>query len=144
MASSDFIPGYSFSVNFDGFSYSFGRVSNLGGTIEIDTIQEGGNNDSPVILRKPKKSPDYLILERALHSTLTDVAFSFFKEGRLITAITITVKKDGKTVRMFFITNGVIVQREFSPLDALESSVLLQSLKIAHSGMTELPLPFGL
>ena len=144
MASSDFIPGYSFSVNFDGFSYSFGRVSNLGGTIDIETIQEGGNNDSVVILRKPKKNPDYLILERALHSTLTDVAFSFFKEGRLISAITITVKKDGKTVRMFFITIGVIVQREFSPLDALESSVLLQSLKIAHSGMTELPLPFGL
>lgn len=131
-------------MNFDGFSYSFGRVSNLGGTIEIDTIQEGGNNDAPVILRKPKRSPDYLILERALHSTLTDVAFSFFKEGRMISAITITVKKDGKTVRMFFITNGVIVQREFSPLDALESSVLLQSLKIAHTGMTELPLPFGL
>ena len=144
MASSDFIPGYSFSVNFDGFSYSFGRVSNLGGSIEIDTIQEGGNNDAPVILRKPKRTPDYLILERALHSTLTDVVFSFFKEGRKISAITITVKKDGKTVRMFFIENGVIVQREFSPLDALESSVLLQSLKIAHSGMTELPLPFGL
>ena len=144
MASKDFIPGYSFSVNFDGFSYSFSRVSNLGGSIEVDTIQEGGNNDAPVVLRKPKRSPDYLILERALHSTLTDVAFSFFKEGRQISAITITVKKDGKTVRMFFITNGIIVQREFSPLDALESSVLLQSLKIAHSGITELPLPFGL
>jgi phage tail-like protein len=143
-ASSEFIPGYSFSVNFDGFSYSFGRVSNLGGTIEIDTIQEGGNNDAPVILRKPKRTPDYLILERALHSTLTDVAFSFFKEGRLISAITITVKKNGKTVRMFFVTNGVIVQREFSPLDALDSSVMLQSLKIAHTGLTELPLPFGL
>lgn len=144
MASSDFIPGYSFSVNFDGVSYSFGRVSNLSGSIEVDTIQEGGNNDSPIILRKPKKKPDYLILERALHSTVTDVAFSFFKEGKQISAITITVKKDGKTVRMFFISNGVIVQREFSPLDALESAVLLQSLKIAHSGITELPLPFGL
>lgn len=143
-SASDFIPGYSFSVNFDGFSYSFGRVSNLGGTIEIDTIQEGGNNDAPVILRKPKRTPDYLILERALHSTLTDVAFSFFKEGRQISAITITVKKNNKTVRMFFVTNGVIVQREFSPLDALESSVMLQSLKIAHTGLTELPLPFGL
>ena len=45
---------------------------------------------------------------------------------------------------MFFITDGVIVQREISPLDALDSAVLLQSLKIAHTGMTELPLPFGL
>lgn len=144
MASSDFIPGYSFSVNLDGFNYSFSRVSNLSGAMEIDTIIEGGNNDAPVILRKPKKSPDYLILERALHSTVSDVAFAFFKEGRKISAITITVKRNGSTVRMFFITNGVIVQREFSPMDALESSVLLQSLKIAHTGITELPLPFGL
>ena len=55
MASSDFIPGYSFSVNLDGFNYSFSRVSNLSGAMEIDTIIEGGNNDAPVILRKPKK-----------------------------------------------------------------------------------------
>ena len=144
MASSDFIPGYSFSVNFDGIPYSFSRVSNLSGSVEVDTIQEGGNNDAPIILRKPKKNPDYLILERALHATLADVAFAFFKEGRQISAITITVKNNGKTVRMFFITNGVIVQREFSPLDALESAVMLQSLKIAHAGLTELPLPLGL
>ncbi len=144
MASSDFIPGYSFTVSFDGIPFSFSRVSNLSGSMEIETINEGGNNDAPVILRKPKKSPDFLILERALHSTMADVAFAFFKEGKQITAITITVKKDGKTVRMFFITNGIIVQREFSPLDALESTVLCQSLKIAHTGITELPLPIGI
>lgn len=143
-SASDFIPGYSFSVNMDGISFSFGRVTNLGGSIEIETIAEGGRNDSPIILRKPKKSPDYLILERALHSTLTDVAFSFFQEGRQINAITITVKKDGSTVRMFFITNGVIVQREFSPLDAMESAVMVQTLKIAHAGMSEMPLSFSL
>ncbi len=144
MASSDFIPGYSFTVNFDGVPCSFGRVSNMSGSIEIETIQEGGFNDSPVILRKPKRSPDYLILERALHSTLSDVAFAVFKEGRTITSILINVKKDGKIVRIFHVSNGIIVQREISPLDAVESSVLLQSLKIAHTGMTEIPLPFGI
>ena len=141
MASSDFIPSYSFTVNFDGVDFSFGKVSNLSGSMEIDTIIEGGNNDAPVIMRKPKKNPDYLILERALHSTLSDVAFALFTVGR---RITIAVKRENKTVRMFFITDGVIVQREISPLDALDSAVLLQSLKIAHTGMTELPLPFGL
>jgi len=144
MAGPAFIPGYEFSVNFDGIMFSFGRVSNLSGSMEIETINEGGNNDAPVILRKPKRTPDYLILERALHSTLTDVAFALFKEGKQISAITIMVKRNGKTVRMFFITNGIIVQREFSPLDASESSVLCQSLKIAHTGITELPLPLGL
>ena len=143
-AASDFIPGYSFSVNLDGFMYSFGKVTNLSSTVDIETIVNGGDNDSPVILRKPKRNPDYLILERALHSTFTDMAFSFFTVGRQISAITVSVNKDGKTVRMFFATNGIIVQREFSPLDALESSVMIQSLKIAHTGITEMPLAGGL
>ena len=142
MSSSDFIPGYSFTVIFEAFPCSFARVSNLSGSIDIDTIQEGGNNDSPIIVRKPKKNPDFLILERALHSTLSDVAFAVFKEGRKISSITINVQKDGKTVRIFNIANAVIVAREFSPLDALDSQVMVQSLKIAHTGMTEVPLPF--
>ena len=139
----DFIPGYEFSVNLDGAMYSFSRVTNLTSSTEIETIVDGGNNDSPIILRKPKKSPDFLLLERALHSTLTDMAFAFFTVGRKIDAITISVQKNGSTVRMFFATGGVIVEREFSPLDAVESTVMVQSLKIAHTGLTEVPLPFG-
>ena len=143
-SSSDFIPGYEFTVNMDGFNYSFGKVSNLTSASEIETIVEGGNNDAPVILRKPKKNPDYLLLERALHSTVADLAFSFFSVGTKVDAITISVKKNGKTVRTFFASGCVIVEREFSPLDALDSAVLLKSLKIAHTGLTEVALPFGL
>ena len=143
-SASDFIPGYSFSVNMDGINYSFGKVSNISSSVDIETIVSGGSNDAPVILRKPKRNPDFLILERALHSTLTDMAFSFFTVGRQISAITISVNKDGNTVRMFFATNGIIVQREFSPLDALDSQVMVQSLKIAHTGITEVPLASGI
>ena len=143
-SASDFIPGYEFSVNMDGFMYSFGKVSNMASTVEVETIVEGGNNDSPVIFRKPKKNPDYLLLERALHSTVTDTAFSFFSVGKKIDAITISVKKNGKIVRTFFASGGVIIEREFSPLDALESAVLVQTLKIAHTGLTEVALPFSL
>ena len=144
MSSSDLIPGYSFKVNFDGFNYSFSKVSNLSSSVEIETIVEGGNNSAPVIFRKPKHNPDYLIMERGLHSTVADLAFSFFSVGKKIAVITITVLRNGSIVRVFTVTNAVIVQREFSPLDALESTVLLQSLKIAHTGLTELALPFGL
>lgn len=143
-SASDFITGYQFTVNLDGFSYSFGRVTNLSGSIEVETIVEGGNNDYPIILRKPKRSPDFLLLERALHSTLTDMAFAFFSVGRKIDAITISVQKNGSTVRMFFASGGVIVEREFSPLDAVDSSVMVQSLKIAHTGLTEIPMPLGI
>ena len=144
MASSDMIPGYSFTVNFDGFNYSFSKISNLSSSMEIDTIVEGGDNSAPIIFRKPKRTPDYLVMERGLHSTAADLAFSYFSVGTKIAVLTISVKRNGSVVRIFTVTNAVIVQREFSPMDALESSVMLQSLKLAHTGLTEMALPFGL
>ena len=140
----DLIPSYSFEVNFDGFSFSFTKVVNLSGSVEIETIIDGGSNNSPVILRKPKRSPDMLILEKGVYTSVKDMAFTIFSEGTKITSIHINVKRNGKTVRMFFITNGVIVKREYSPLDAMDSSVLIEKLSIAHTGITELPLPFGI
>ena len=141
---SDLIPSYSFEVTLDGISFSFSRVTNLSGSVEIDTIVEGGNNSSPIILRKPKRSPDMLVLEKGVYTSAKDVMMAMFTEGSKIEAININVLRNGSTVRMFFITGGVVVRREFSPLDALDSSVLLESLQIAHTGLTEVPLPFGL
>ena len=65
-------------------------------------------------------------------------------EGSSVTNISINVQRNGKTVRMFFVTNGVVIKREYSPLDALESEMLIKSIQIAHTGLTEIPLPFGL
>ena len=141
---STLLPNYSFSVTFDMFKVGFSKISNISGSAEIDTIVNGGHNDAPVILRMPKRSPDMLVFERGLRSSLTDLALSFFTEGRKIDAITINVLKDGKTVRMFFVTGGIIIRREYAPLDAMGSDVFLEALQIAHTGITEvaLPLPF--
>ena len=143
-SAADLIPSYSFEVTLDGISFSFTKVTNLSGSIEIETIVDGGNNDSPVILRKPKRNPDMLILEKGVYTSAKDVMMAMFTEGSKIDAININVLRNGSTVRMFFITGGVVVKREFSPLDSLESAVLLESLQIAHTGLTEMPLPFGL
>ena len=141
---SDLIPNYSFTVRLDMLSFGFKKVSNLTSTIDVETIIDGGTNDAPVIVRKPKKNPDMLILEKGLSTTMKDLEFGLlFKEGRKIDNISIDVKRDGKTVRMFSVSGGVIVGREFSPLDSMEGDVLLESLKIAHTGITEVPLPFG-
>lgn len=145
MSVGDLIPNYSFTVKLDLLSFGFKKVSNMTSTIDIETIIDGGNNDSPVIVRKPKKNPDMLILEKGLSSTMKDLEFGLlFKEGRKVDNISIDVKRDGKTVRMFSVSGGVIVGREFSPLDSLDGEVLLESLKIAHTGITEIPLPFGI
>ncbi|MBE6612705.1 MAG: hypothetical protein E7632_09460 [Ruminococcaceae bacterium] len=145
MSSADrLIPNYSFTVKFDIFSFGFAKVSNISGSAEIDTIINGGHNDAPVILRKPKRTPDMLVFERGTHCSISDTAFSYFKEGRKIDAITINVKCNDKTVRMFFVTNALIVRREFAPLDAMSSGVFLEALQVAHTGITEVALPFSL
>ncbi len=141
---SDIIPSYSFSVLLDNIAFGFTKITNLAGTAEIETIVSGGTNDSPIILRKPKRNPDMLVLEKGLYTSTRDVMFSQFWAGRKISTISINVLRNGKTCRMFYVNNGIIVKREFSPMDALESAVLLESMQIAHSGLTEIPLPFGL
>lgn len=140
----DLIPSYSFEVSLDGISFSFSKVTNISGSVDIDTIVEGGYNNAPIILRNPKRSPDMLLLEKGVYTTVKDTIFSLFKEGTQIASINISVLRNGKTVRMFFITKGVVVARQFSALDALSSSVLSISLQIAHTGMTEIALPFGI
>ncbi len=140
----DLIPGYSFEVTLDGISFSFSKVSNISGSIDIDTIIDGGKNDAPVILRTPKRSPDMLLLERGLYTSFNDTIFSLFKEGTQIATISINVLRNGSIVRMFYISSGVVVARQFSPLDALSSSVFTVTLQIAHTGITEIALPFSL
>jgi len=144
MSQNDLIPGYSYSVLFDMIKMGFSKVSNISGSAEIDTIVNGGHNDAPVILRKPKRSPDMLVFERGVQTSLTDTAFAFFKEGRKVDSITINVLRNGKTVRMFFVTGGIIVRREYSPLDAMQGGVFLQALQVAHTGITEIALPFSM
>ncbi len=143
-SSDDLIPSYSFSVSLDGKNFSFSRVDNLSSSIDIETIVEGGFNNAPVILRKPKQNPDILILEKGTYTSLMDISMKLFDEGSLIRLIDINVLRNGRTVRTFLIRNGVVVRREYSTLDASESNILIQTLQIAHTGMVEVPLPFGI
>ena len=140
-SASTLIPNYSFSVTFDMFKVGFSKISNISASAEIDTIINGGHNDAPVILRKPKRNPDMLVFERGIHCSLSDLAFSYFTEGRKVDSITINVQRDGKTVRMFFVSGGIIVRREYAPLDAMGNQVFLEALQVAHTGITEVALP---
>ncbi len=140
----DIIPSYSFDVSIDGMSISFSKVENLVSSIEIDTIIDGGSNNAPVLLRKPKRNPDVLVLERGVYTSFSELKIAMFVVGSRVGTVNISVKRNGRTVRMFFISGGVVVRREVSPLDALDSAVLVECLQIAHTGMVEVPLPFGI
>lgn len=137
-----YIPNYSFEVNIDGVTYGFSKVNNISASIEYDSIVNGGHNDAPVILTKPKSNPDVIIFEKGLKSDLSDFKFSMLAEGSKVHGIMIFVKLNGKIKRIFVISSGIIVSREYGTLDAMGSQLLLETLKIAHTGLTEIAIPF--
>lgn len=139
MSAGDMVPAYSFKVSLDSISFSFSKVSNISSSIQYDAIVEGGNNDAPVILPKPKSSPDMLTLEKGVTTSTKSKVFALIKEGCKISEIEIDVLKDGKTVRSFYASDGVIVAKQFTDLDASESTMFVEALHIAHTGLFEMP-----
>ena len=139
MSAGDMVPAYSFQVSLDSISFSFSKVTNISSSIQYDAIVEGGSNDAPLLLPKPKSSPDMLTLEKGVTTSLKAKVFALIKEGCKISEIEIDVLKDGKTVRSFYASDGVIVAKQFSDLDASESAMFVEALHIAHTGLTEMP-----
>jgi T4-like virus tail tube protein gp19. len=137
-----YLPNYSFEVRIDGSSFGFSKVNNISAGIEFDTIVNGGSNDAPVILPKPKRTADMIVFEKGLKADLSDTMFSLLTEGKKVGGIMIFVKLNGSIKRIFSISTGVIIKREFSPLDAMGDQVFLEALQIAHTGLTEIALPF--
>ena len=129
---------YEFSVQFSIGSISFSKISNLGGSIEVGTFVEGGNNDYPMIFKTPRRRPDVLVLQKGVPgSAAAGLLLSQLKEGTKVSTILIFVKRNGSTVKTFSISEGIIVSRKYSNLDATASNVFIEQLEIAHTGITE-------
>lgn len=138
----DFITGTEFEVRFDLIKASFSKVTNVGSKIEYDTFIEGGHNDYPMYLRKPKKQPDTIIFEKGVHTGLTSSIFATVKEGMRVKNVMIFVKQRGKTDRILYFDSGLVLSKEFSGFDASGRSVLIEKMEIAHSGLKEMPMLF--
>lgn len=142
MSAGDMVPSYSFEVSLDSISFGFSKVSNMSSSIQYDAIIEGGTNDAPILLPKPKNNPDMLSLEKGVTTDMKAKVFSLIKEGCKISEIEINVFKDGNKVRSFYASDGVIVAKQFTDLDASESAIFVEALHIAHKGLVELPSLF--
>lgn len=136
----EFITGTEFEVRFDLIRVSFSKITNVSSRIEYDTFIEGGQNDYPVYLRKPKKRPDTIIFEKGVHVGLTSNIFSTITEGMKVKNVMIFVKQCGKTERILYFDSGLVLSREFSGFDASGRSVLIEKMEIAHSGLKEMPV----
>lgn len=136
----EYITGTEFDVRFDLVKVSFSKVTNIGSKIEYDTFIEGGRNDAPLYFKKPKTKPDTVIFEKGLHNGLGSNFFGLLKEGMGVKNVMIFVKYRGNTSRILYFDEGLILSKEFSVMDAMSNSVLIEKMEIAHSGLKEIPL----
>lgn len=138
----EYITGTEFEVSLNMIKVSFSKVTNISARIEYDSFIEGGKNDCPVYLKKPKTKPDTIIFEKGLHTGITGNIFSMIKEGTRIKNIMIFVKLNGDTKKILSIDEGIVVSKTFSDIDALNNSILIEKLEIAHSGLHEMQVVF--
>lgn len=138
----EFITGLEFEVRFDLIKASFSKVTNIGIKIEYDTFIEGGHNDAPLYLQKPKKQPDTIVFEKGVHTGLTSNIFGLIKEGMRVKNVMIFVRHRGKTDRILYFDSGLVLSKEFGEFNASKNTVLIERMEIAHSGLKEMPFLF--
>ena len=136
-----YVKGYEFEVRIDLIKISFHKIINLGGEIETETFVEGGSNMTPVIRQKPRQRRETIIFEKGLTEDAGTDFFTLLRQGMKITNILIFVRLNGKIVRIFSIDEGLIVSKKYTELDANSSTLLIERLELAHSGISDVPLP---
>ena len=133
-----YMSGYIFEVLFGGgIVLSFSKVSNLSGELEYEAVGDGGYNDKMLFFNKPRRKPDTIIFERGVRVEDSEDLVLLI-EGTKIHNITILVKKDGVSETMFWIESGIITKKSFSDLDAMNSSLFIRTLELAHTGLIEI------
>ncbi len=140
-ATREFLGAYEFDVRIDLIQVNFSKITNMGNEIETETFVEGGNNDHPIVRQKPRQKPDIIVFEKGMTRTFGGSIFAILRQGMKLTNILIFVKKEGSIVRIYSIDEGLILSKKFTDLDANSSAIFIEKLELAHTGISEIPLP---
>lgn len=130
--------GNKFTVAIGPINISFAKIRNISKEIQIDVLQEGGVNDYVHVLQKPYTTPHKLIFEKGISdegilSKLTPLLVG----KKLPFSGIITVKNSkGETTGSYSFAEPIILKWSIGDLDALDNKVLIESLEVAHSGIS--------
>ncbi len=133
----DMIANNQFRVSIGPVLFSFSKVTNLSDTIEYEPYQEGGFNDYPRLLKKPKTRMETLILEKGVRVGVKDIPMRALTTGMWVAAVVIMVMKHNRVVKSYFFEEGVITQWELGELNALGKEALIKRVVITHNGLHE-------
>jgi len=125
----------------------FQSVTGIELTEEVTYINEGGNNAAPVMLKAPRTQPHFLTFKRGLVVTSLksitammpgDVA-SFGSSGTPGTLIVLDEQQDIRNIYAF--TSLGMVEWQLADLEAEKGGILVETMKIAHKGLTKITIP---
>jgi phage tail-like protein len=125
----------SFQVNIGSWTFSFTRIKNISEIIEVETVQEGGNNWSVHNLAKPITSSHRLVLDRGfLSDGSNDPGLT---AGSRVYNVTIKVMEHGTVIKSYSFQEGIITKWEITDFDALQGQVIYNTIEILHTGLSE-------
>lgn len=149
MATTQPLRNFKFAVQIAGFAQTLGfsKVSGLSSEVEIIEYREGG--DTTTNRKFPGQiSFGNVTLERGIttDSDLVDWINSIFDptggadQATAILRLNVTISvrdKQGNIQREFKLKNAFPASREIGDLDAGSNEILIETLELAHEGLTE-------
>lgn len=145
----DPLRNFKFKVEIVGLgAMGFSKATGLNASVEVIEYREG--MDKLTARKFPGQvSYENVTLERGMtvDSDLVDwinavynpdLAPDAVNGGTVYRNVTISVmQKNGVTARQFILTNAFVAKRTITDLDASANEILIESLELAHSGMSE-------
>jgi phage tail-like protein len=133
------VVGNRFSVSIGPIMMSFSKIKNISRDIEVDVLKEGGVNDYVHVLQKQYTTPHKLVFEHGLcESSMLSMLTPLLVGKILPFSGTINVRDaKGETVSSYSFGEPIVLLKwEIGDLDALGNKVLIESLEVAHSGIS--------
>ena len=137
------VPVYNFMVCFGPLKVGFSKISGISNELSVDTIVEGGVNDRMIPLYTPKKMTGTLVFQHGIgifnHVNQIFEAASF---GKYISMPGVIFVYDRKQIKRVYYYEGVVpIKWSLSDLDALNGSVIIDTVEVIHQGIYEVPYP---
>lgn len=125
-----------FIVTLGTMTYSFSKVTNISNSLELETVPEGGYNDSPRFFPRQKTKAETLVLERGVQAG--DRQGTELKVGMHVYIAIIMVMNEGKAAKTYSFEEGIVTKWEVGGLEAVGKQILVEKVEIAHTGLLEI------
>lgn len=131
---------FRFLIEIDSFKGNFAKASGMASEIEFEEYREGGSSFS---LKFPVKVKHFnVVLQKGI--TESKFLYEWFSEiengiiNKKDFVISILDNNLKTKIRSWSFSNGYPVKWEISDLDAMDKSLLIEKIELAHEGIKEL------